>query len=98
MTTTASTASATATAPARRPGTSGRDLRTAVGGKIGMLFEAVLDDGLLRRAHLVEPPHGPVVRGLLQELRLGRRLASDLEHRVAERIERLLRLRLGRLD
>ena len=39
-----------------------------------------------------------MVRRLLQQLRLLGRLARDREHRVAERVERLLRLGLGRLD
>ena len=63
-----------------------------------MLLEPVLHDRLLRRLHLVEPPDRPVVRRLLQQLRALRRLARDREHRVAERVERLLRLGLGRLD
>ena len=60
--------------------------------------EAVLDDGILRGPHLVEPLHRPMMRRLLQQLGILRRLAGDREHRVAEGVERLLRLRLRRLD
>ena len=63
-----------------------------------MLLEPVPDDLVLCRPHLVEPLDRPRVRRLVHELRLVGRLTRDREHRVAERVERLLRLRLGRLD
>ena len=62
------------------------------------VLKPVPDDLVLRRAHLVEPLDGPRVRGFVDELRCICRLARDREHRVAEGVERLLRLRLGRLD
>src|SRR5207248_144130 len=102
-TTAARTANASPAAARRRDAISdalrrlGGD-RPPVPGEIRMLVEAVFHDGLLGGAHLVEPPHGPVMGRVLQELRLRRRLARDLEHRVAERVEGLLRLGLRRLD
>jgi 23S rRNA (adenine2503-C2)-methyltransferase len=85
-----------------RPGSdAGRSLgrsRRRHGVGLRVLLEAVLDDRSLRRAHLVEPSHGPVVRCLLQELRLLRRLSGNREHRVTEGVEGLLRLGLRRLD
>ena len=43
-------------------------------------------------------PTGPVVRRLLEQLGALGRIARDLEHRLDELVERLLRLGLGRLD
>ena len=82
----------------RRP--SGASAATGVGpgSQLGVVLELVLHDRLLHRAHLVEPLHGPVVRRLLQQLRALGGFARDREHRVAEGVERLLRLGLGRLD
>ena len=63
-----------------------------------VLLEEVADDRLLRRLDLVGPADGPRRRRRLDHLGLLRRLARDREHRVGERVERLLRLGLRRLD
>src|SRR5581483_9852456 len=63
-----------------------------------VLVETETHDRLLRRTHLVEAAHGPRVRPAVQELRLVRRLEGDREHRLDERVEGLLGLRLRRLD
>ena len=63
-----------------------------------VLARTVAHDRLLRGAHLVEPAHRASCGASCSELGLLGRLARDREHRVAERVERLLRLGLGRLD
>src|SRR5207247_3218242 len=64
----------------------------------GVMLEAVLHHRLLHGAHLVEPPNGSVVGRGADRLRLLRRLADDLAQRVAEGVQRLLRLGLRGLD
>src|SRR6266481_3123010 len=53
---------------------------------------------LTRRECLVEPTHRRGHGSVADELRVRLRLAGDLDHRVAELVERLLRLRLRWLD
>src|SRR5581483_10146109 len=62
------------------------------------LLESVLDDRILRGAHLVQTSNGAMVGGVLEDVDVVRGLARDREHGVAERVERLLRLGLRRLD
>ena len=51
-----------------------------------------------RGGHLVEPSHGGRVRRVLRDLGVLLGLREDLVDRLRERIERLGRLGLGRLD
>src|SRR5215217_3483707 len=62
------------------------------------LVERLADDRPLRRARLVEPADRRRVRRVARDLRILGRLAQDLGDRVGERVERLARLGLGRLD
>src|SRR5580704_19763149 len=60
--------------------------------------ERLTDNWPLRRANLVEPPHGRGVRRGARNLGVLSRLAQDLREGLGEGIERLPRLGLGRLD
>src|SRR6185436_19299509 len=62
----------------------------------GLLRLAPPQNGLAGRQRLVEPAHRGRERRLVDDVRVGLRLAGDLDHRVAELIERLLGLGLGR--
>src|SRR5262249_8932425 len=64
----------------------------------GMLLEQVPHDRVLRRLHLVDTPYRAGGRGGLDDVGLVLGLARDRKQSVRERVERLLRLRLGRLD
>src|SRR5215831_19624220 len=57
-----------------------------------------LEPRLARGSRLIEPAHRRRDRRLVDQVRVLLRLARDLNHRVAELVERLLRLRLRGLD
>src|SRR4051794_8330702 len=61
-------------------------------------LERLADDGALGGARLVEPAHRRRVRRVARDLRVLGALAQDVRDGVGEGVERLLRLRLGRLD
>src|SRR3954452_22309701 len=61
-------------------------------------LERLADDGALAAPRLVEPADRRRVRRVAGDLRVLGALAQDVGDRVGERVERLLRLRLGRLD
>ena len=67
--------------------------------KMRIYGERLADDRALGRRDLVQSPDGGRVGGVPRDLRpLGRGLAQDRGDRLGERVERLARLGLGRLD
>src|SRR5205814_5573931 len=57
-----------------------------------------LESRLAGRSRLIEPSHGGGHRSIEDDLRILSRLAGDLDHGIAELVERLFRFRLRRLD